>query len=93
MLDNAINSIRKERAALAREIEYMRESMEDDKLDEIMESVEGSDSKAELIEAAAYANSVDVTEEETRDIVVRWGVRDMPCFMVRTAEHHVHAII
>ena len=65
MLDNAINSIRKERAALAREIEYMRESMEDDKLDEIMESVEGSDSKAELIEAAAYANSVDVTEEET----------------------------
>lgn len=65
MLDNAINSIRKERAALAREIEYMRESMEDDKLDEIMESVEGFDSKAELIEAAAYANSVDVTEEET----------------------------
>ena len=65
MLDNAINSIRKERAALAREIEYMRESMEDDKLDEIMESVEGSDSKAELIEAAAYVNSVDVTEEET----------------------------
>ena len=65
MLDNAINDIRKERAALAREIEYMRESMEDDKLDEIMESVEGSDSKAELIEAAAYANSVDVTEEET----------------------------
>ena len=65
MLDNAINSIRKERAALAREIEYMRESMEDDKLDEIMESVEGSDSKAEVIEAAAYANSVDVTEEET----------------------------
>ena len=65
MLDNAINSIRKERAALAREIEYIRESMEDDKLDEIMESVEGSDSKAELIEAAAYANSVDVTEEET----------------------------
>ena len=65
MLDNAINSIRKERAALAREIEYMRESMEDDKLDEIMESVEGSDSNAELIEAAAYANSVDVTEEET----------------------------
>ena len=65
MLDNAINSIRKERAALAREIEYMRESMEDDKLDAIMESVEGSDSKAELIEAAAYANSVDVTEEET----------------------------
>lgn len=65
MLDNAINSIRKERAALAREIEYMRESMEDDKLDEIMESVEGSDSKAELIEAEAYANSVDVTEEET----------------------------
>ena len=65
MLDNAINSIRKERAALAREIEYMRESMEDDKLAEIMESVEGSDSKAELIEAAAYANSVDVTEEET----------------------------
>lgn len=65
MLDNTINDIRKERAALAREIEYMRESMEDDKLDEIMESVEGSDSKSELIEAAAYANSVDVTEEET----------------------------
>lgn len=36
---------------------------------------------------------VYVTEEETRDIVVRWGARDMPCFMVRTAEEPVHAII
>ena len=36
---------------------------------------------------------VYVTEEETRDIVVRWRARDMLCFMVRTAEERVHAII
>ena len=36
---------------------------------------------------------VYVTEEETRDIVVRWGARDMCYFVVMTAEERVHAII
>lgn len=36
---------------------------------------------------------VYVTEEETRDIVVRWRARDMLILMVRTAEEPVHAII
>lgn len=38
-------------------------------------------------------DTVYVTEEETRDIVVRWGVRDMRYFTVRTAEERVHVII
>ena len=36
---------------------------------------------------------VYVTEEDIQDVVVRWGVRDMCSFMVRTAERPVHAII
>lgn len=36
---------------------------------------------------------VYVTEEETRDIVVRWRARDMRYFTTRTAEEPVHAII
>ena len=36
---------------------------------------------------------VYVTEEETRDIVVREGARDMLILLLRTTEHHVHAII
>ena len=36
---------------------------------------------------------VYVTEEDIQDVVVRWGVRDMCYFTVRTAEHPVHAII
>ena len=36
---------------------------------------------------------VYVTEEDIQDVVVRWGVRDMPCFVVMTAEQRVHAII
>lgn len=36
---------------------------------------------------------VYVTEEETRDIVVRWRARDMRFFTKMTAEERVHAII
>ena len=36
---------------------------------------------------------VYVTEEDIQDVVVRWGVRDAPSFVVMTAEHPVHAII
>ena len=36
---------------------------------------------------------VYVTEEDIQDVVVRWGVRDMPSFVVMTAEERVHAII
>lgn len=36
---------------------------------------------------------VYVTEEDIQDVVVRWGVRDMPSFGKMTAEHPVHAII
>lgn len=36
---------------------------------------------------------VYVTEEDIQDVVVRWRVRDMCYFMVRTAEQRVHAII
>ena len=36
---------------------------------------------------------VYVTEEEERDIVVRWGARDMRYFGKMTTEHHAHAII
>ena len=34
-----------------------------------------------------------VTEEDIQDVVVRWGVRDMPSFGKMTAEQCVHAII
>ena len=36
---------------------------------------------------------VYVTEEETRDIVVRRRTRDMLILLLRTAEESVHAII
>ena len=36
---------------------------------------------------------VYVTEEETRDIVVRWRVRDMRYFGTRTAEERAPVII